>query len=688
MLLPTIIVRRGAGVFTGALLLIAAQSAAAAPDAFGAEPETIVVTGERVKRSLKQTSSSVAVATQREIEAASADRLDEVLTLVPNVQLGSGSQGPAIRGQDTTGALNALPAFLGGNRPRTTIVVDGRAVTYNEFVFGTFPVWDVNRIEVFRSPQTTTQGQNSIAGAIFVHTNDPSFSPEYAARGIAGDFKMREVSALASGPLAGDSVAFRLAGDFRYRRTTSRIDDVQAGANPNHDVFGLLRAKLLARPAPNTEIVTTYVHSQSQSPQVVGISKPFRDRRDTSPGYGIFRVKVDSLTTAVRQQASGDLTANLLFTAGESSARRFAIPHFGETTNRSRDWSAEAIVNWTPAGAFRATAGVSQTHVGLKQYIDLALLSGSIGRFRDWQDGTGLFGEAQLALSSRTTLTAGLRYQRDRQKRVGSLAATNFTVPVDFVGTFDSWLPKVSLAYDLTPAVRVGAMVEKAYNPGGTTIRVDTSRPNNFAAEKLWDYELFTRADLAGGRGKLDANLFYYDMRDAQRSEDILVFTPSGRPVGFANLCNVPKARSYGAEGQLSWRFGDNLSGSLAVGLLGTRVLRSSAAAPEILGKQFDRSPHFTASAAADWAISRRLRVSGQIRHHSTYFTDPENSAALRVGSATFVNARAEYRLDRVTLFGQVKNLFNTFRLVDRLGPGSAEAEDPRMFGLGVEARL
>ena len=32
--------------------------------------------------------------------------------------------------------------------PRTTIVVDGRAVTYNEFVFGPAPLWDVERVEV------------------------------------------------------------------------------------------------------------------------------------------------------------------------------------------------------------------------------------------------------------------------------------------------------------------------------------------------------------------------------------------------------------------------------------------------------------------------------------------------------------------------------------------------------------
>ena len=43
-------------------------------------------------------------------------------------------------------------------------------------------------------------------------------------------------------------------------------------------------------------------------------------------------------------------------------------------------------------------------------------------------------------------------------------------------------------------------MVQKAYNTG-TTIRVDTPQPDEFEAERLWDYELFARGKLAGGAG-------------------------------------------------------------------------------------------------------------------------------------------------------------------------------------------
>ncbi len=156
-------------------MIVAFILASSAP-LFAAQSEVegrheIVVTGERISRSTHNTASSVAVETAETIDAeANPDRIEQLLQAIPNVQLGSGGEGPTIRGQDSTGVVRDLPAFLSGTRPRTTIRIDGRSATYYELAFGLTSVWDVGRVEVFRSPQTMTQGRNSIGGAIFVET--------------------------------------------------------------------------------------------------------------------------------------------------------------------------------------------------------------------------------------------------------------------------------------------------------------------------------------------------------------------------------------------------------------------------------------------------------------------------------------------------------------------------------------
>ena len=655
------------------------QSSAAAPQS----SQDIVVTGELVKRTVKNTASSVHVVTGREIEASSAADVEQILALVPNVLLGQGSQGPTIRGQDTTGALHDLPAFLGGNRPRTTLVIDGRRDTYGEFVFGAAPVWDIDRIEVFRTPQTTTQGPNSIAGAIFVTSREPTFASEARVRAIAGDIRTRELSGAVSGPLSQD-VAVRVSGDLRYSRTTSKIVDTVVGAEPNHDIFGQARAKLLVKPRglPNSQLQFTYVHVQSQSPQVQAITPPFRERRDTLGGYGVFRINVDALTANAVHPLGAGLTLDLTASGGDSDARRLAPQGAGQARMLGRDWAVDALVRWSPAGPLRGVIGVSRTHLRLRQVIDLSVLSG-IGRFSDAQDGSGLFGEADLTLG-KASVTAGLRYQRDRQDRTGSLATTTDAIPLDYDRTFSGWLPKISFAWDFTPALRIGTLVQKAYNPGGTTLRFDTGLGDEFGAERLWDYELFARARLGSGLSAT-ANLFHYSMRNAQRDEPIFIFAPNGFQVTFANLFNVPRARSSGAELEVEWRANRRLAARASLGLLATRITDAGAEQPEFQDKQFDRSPHLSASAAIDWQATGRLRLSAQARHHSRYYSDSANTPAFRIGEATIVDARAEYRLRGITAFGYARNLFDRFALIER-NMRSGYAEDPREVGVGLEA--
>ena len=667
-------------------LVMLADAAAAQPAAPQGDGQQIIVTGERVKRSLKDTASSVELVTKSDIEAASADRVEQVLELIPNVQISSGGEGPTIRGQDTTGATRDLPAFLGGTRPRTTLIVDGRAVSFTEFVFGSSPLWDVDRIEVFRTPQTTTQGRNSIAGAIFVSTAEPSFAPEYRARAILGEAHTRELSAAASGPLAGGQLAWRLSGDYRFSHPSSRIADTLSGADPNRDVYGLLRLKLLAIPAalPGSRIDLGFSHTQSKSPQIEGVRPPFRERRDPLDGYGTFHTNVDAATARFAYQPDKTLDLSAVFTGGNSHARRFAPPGLGESNIRSHDWSGEGVANWSPAEPLRVTAGLSHYHSSLRQAIDLSQLSGE-GLFRDRQDSSGLFGEANWTLLPNTVLTAGLRYQHDKQVRIGALATRSGGIPLDYDRSFDALLPKVSLAHDFSPQVRVGLLVQRAYNPGGTTLRFDTGEADNFEAEKLWDYELFARASLLGDALKLTANLFYYDQRDAQRAQPIAIVAPTGAVVTFADLFNVPKARSYGLETSVDWRVSRRFSARASLGLLRTRIVDAGAASA-FDGKQFQRSPRLSASAAIDWRPLERLRLSAQLRHNSGYFSDDLETASRRISGWTKLDARAEWQTGKFRLFGYARNLFDNFYLTYSFNPSLATAGDPRELGVGIEA--
>lgn len=668
---------------------IAAPALAEDDRAKPAAPDEIVVTGERAQRSLKDTASSVAVFRKGDIEALAApDRLDRLLLLVPNVQLGSGSEAPAIRGQDGTGVLQALPGFLGGARPRVTMQVDGRAIDYNELTFGIAPLWDVDRIEVFRSPQSSTQGRNSIAGAIFIETARPTFDWDSRFRAIVGDVRTRQLSGAVSGPIVAGQLAFRLAGDIRRSRGSTRLSGPVEGVSLNHDRSEMLRAKLLAEPRalPGLKMLLTYSHISSAMPQVASVRPPVEERRDPFYFFGYFKTDVDSLTAAIAHPVTGSLDSRTTVTWGDAAIRRFAPRSFGETRIHGRDRSLETVLDWKPAGPVSIIGGLHFLANDLDQQIDLAAALLGTGEFRDEQRSAGLFGELAWRPSERLTVTGGMRFQVDSKDRTGVLHTRLADLPLDYRKSFHALLPKVSVAYDVLPDVKVGAMVQRAYNPGGVTLNLRFRREDRFDSERLWDYEIFARGSLLGGALTVASNLFYNDIRDAQRAQDFVIDTPGGR-VGISDIANQPKARSYGAELELAYKWSERLSLRTGIGLLSTRVTKTLFPEDPALGKRFARSPAFSAAVGIDWRPLPDFGLSSQLRHNSGYFSDDTESPALGIEGSTTLDAQARWRVGRVVLFAYARNLFDEFHVMSRAALGFATANDPRQVGLGVEAR-
>lgn len=658
-----------------------------------AEPPTeIIVTGERASKSLRETPSSVTVATRSMIEGSSVDRIDQLLASIPNVQLGSGGDAPAIRGQDSTGPLRDLPAFLGGNRPRVTLQLDGRAISYNELAFGVTPLWDVEQVEVYRSPQTGTQGRNAIAGAIFVTTALPSEQFTGRARMIVDDHHLRQWSAMVSGPLAGPTVRFRLTADVRDARATTKIDSA-ADADPNRDDNLSLRGKLLLEPKafPQTRLQLVAAHITSAAPQINGAAVPYQRRRDPYATYGIFRTRVDSLTLLADSELTSSLAVRGSLTFGDANVRRYAPPGFGVTRNRINDQSAEASFDWRAAKHLRVRAGARLDRSALDQQIDLSATAVGIGDFLDEQTSVGLFGEAQWSIDP-ITLTVGGRFQHDRQDRRGALMTRLGPVSLDYRGSFDAFLPKATFSYQLTPELQLGVMVLKAYNPGGTTIDLARGQAQQFGQEHLWDFEAFARLFDRSRRLRWSANLFHQSMFETQRAIARRIVTPVGT-INFAEIVNQPRAFSRGLETDVAWQVDDHLSLSVGLGLLRTKITKTVSASDPALGRVFARSPRWTGSASLTWTPTPQVRATAQLRHNDRYFSDDFETASLEVEPTTVADARIEWTLGKTTVFAYARNLFDRFYLTYKFArvptrPDLATPGDGRRLGIGLDLRF
>lgn len=203
--------------------------------------EEIVVTARKRTESLQEVPISAAVFSGAVIADQGIATIQDLTNTLPAVKLakGSGSNRQFIRGigsGDNASFEQSVGTF-------TDDIYHGRARSAEAGLF------DIERIEVLKGPQTTYFGNNAIAGALNIVTRDPQFD-------VGGDLRMsytpefKGYTAEAALDLpASETLAFRLAG--QASGGDGWIEDIGAGEDTPHTRNGAARATLLWKPGDN-----------------------------------------------------------------------------------------------------------------------------------------------------------------------------------------------------------------------------------------------------------------------------------------------------------------------------------------------------------------------------------------------------------------------------------------------------
>jgi outer membrane receptor protein involved in Fe transport len=189
--------------------------------------EEIIVTATKRPQSLQEIPLSVAAVTGDKLNETGTKDLAELTSLVPNIhftQTGLSTQ-LRIRGigsDNSPGFEQSVGVYKDG-------IFHGRAPLFRA------PVFDMDRIEVVRGPQSTLFGKNSNAGALDLITARPtdaltgSLTASYEA-----EFGAAEITSVVSGPLTDTlraRVALRKADDPGYFENTFKGTD-----EPDQDI--------------------------------------------------------------------------------------------------------------------------------------------------------------------------------------------------------------------------------------------------------------------------------------------------------------------------------------------------------------------------------------------------------------------------------------------------------------------
>ena len=247
------------GLLLSAALIVApcihAQDGAT-PDEAESRQNTIVVTGQKIDRSLQDTQVSVAVVTAEQLQTENIVDLQDVIDRTANIVSNDGSRF-TIRGIDSISVSGY------GSGDLATIYINGSPLPREASFTGPADVWDVSQIELFRGPQSTLQGRASLAGAVLVNTTKPTYDWSGRVRGIyTTEENAFRLGAAFGGPIIEDQLAFRIALEQQESEGFGYNPVRDENSDRSESFSG--RGTLLFEPAaiPGLEVILSYSHDE------------------------------------------------------------------------------------------------------------------------------------------------------------------------------------------------------------------------------------------------------------------------------------------------------------------------------------------------------------------------------------------------------------------------------------------
>ena len=244
-----------AAVLLAPLPAFAQDAGARAPQATAATDDgaatnvgdDLVVTARRRVETAQQVPIAISVADAATINSTGSFNVGRLQQLTPTLQFYSSN--PRNSGVNIRGIGSPFGLTNDGIEQGVGIYVDD--VYYSRVASATFDFLDVARIETLRGPQGTLYGKNTVAGAINIISNQPTFEPQGRVEVSVGNLEFKQAKAAISGPLS-DTLAARLAISATSRRGT--IYNVATNAYINEQDNIGLRAQLLWKPSEDLAV--------------------------------------------------------------------------------------------------------------------------------------------------------------------------------------------------------------------------------------------------------------------------------------------------------------------------------------------------------------------------------------------------------------------------------------------------
>ncbi|MDP5214692.1 TonB-dependent receptor [Pseudoalteromonas tunicata] len=644
--------------------------------------EKITVMGEKTERSLKDTTSSVSVISAEQLANGQYLSVSNAIAQVSNVVVLSGSV-PDIRGVSGNGAATGFNSFTGGAKARVSTIVDGVIEPFVADLTGDTGLWDIAQIEVFRGPQSTSNGRNSIAGSLFIKTNDPSFDWDGAARlGYRNQSNFVDSAIMLTGPILNDQLAFRI--------TAQNVDGDTYNKGLNHETnpatYDLnelktqrFRSKFLWQPNQNDDLQIMYSYAFNKETGDTG-RKYFEGQdpwayipvfqRDMTTESGTHSVKVDY---QLDNSSSVDLIVAIMdYDWGFDSYE--PLPE-SQSSVRMDDDSTMIDAKYN----FGLDAPGLKGFIGFAHFQrtqDFGSQGATVYSGDDRSDSDAIYGEVSVDVGVQYRVIAGGRVEKEKQRRNFAMQSRTGVVGDKLNTDKTIVLPKLVLQYLYSDNTTISASARRGYNSAGGAL----SRDNEYYyydEESVNTYELTLRSSLNNGNVNISANAFYNNYDGYQSSNK------------QRRITNIDKVITQGVELEIYTMLGSDLQLKGGLGLLTSDIKAADVTFGDIIGNELNSAPSITANIGATYWLNDEFSLALSSNYVDDYYADFENTKERIAGDYMLTRINVDYENEHWRVSAYINNVFDKKALTVNEPPGwypqgYASVVDPRTLGMSI----
>lgn len=704
------------GLCAGTALTMAGAAFAqeAQPEARNVGIGDIVVTATRTGATrLQDTPLAVTAFDSAALDATGIKDVRDLASLTPNLlvtQNGALSQ-VYIRG---IGSNNVF----GGSDPSSTIHLDGVYLARPASYLSNF--LDVERIEVLRGPQGTLYGRNSVGGTINVISRKPGQDLEAKAQLTVGNYDFLRAEGYISGPLAGDKVAASIS--FIGSRRDGYLENIVPGVGDadNERTLGT-RAQLRFTPSDRLEVVVRadYLHSDDALAGYIKVLQPTADPLSNSILGDFRKVAVD--IRPVGDRRDWGVAAEVNYDLSDTTQLKSLTSHRANRLIQVGDTDSTATVfrrtdifedqnQFSQELDLTGKIGSLSYIVGLYYFDEHIDVNSTVTTFSTIASNSSptietqalaAFGQATYAVTDQFSLTAGLRYTRERKDfdqfglRTSSLtgaALPGFPVIYSNRGIYKAWTPKFGLEFRPAEGVLLYATVTKGFKSGGFNF-ASINPAQGFDPETLWSYEAGAKLDLFDRVLRLNGTIFHYDYKNLQVQSFL---TP-----GVVDITNASDAKVDGVEIEAQARpatwlqLGGNLAYLDAKYENYPTALRPGNIPFDASGNRLNLSPKwsYTLYSQVDVPLgSGSAFARAEYSYRTRQFFTASNSGLDVQSGYGLINASAGYTFpgDRFQLIAFARNLTDKEYVTSTASFGAGilgRVGEPRTYGLRAVVR-